>query len=127
MGRKSFAVKADQGVYEEVKEAVAKIIRELGKIDILVNNAAITSNLGSVRKMEVPKWTWEINVNLSGPWFWTREVLPIMFQNRWGRIVSISSIAGMMGAVGMPAYAASKGGLVALTKAEGDRKWISRF
>ena len=128
MGRKSIALKVDQGVYDEVKNAVARVNEEFGKVDILVNNAAIVTNLGAVRKMLPEKWVNEINVNLSGPYYWTREVLSIMMQNGWGRIVNISSIAGMMGAVGLPAYAASKGGLVALTKAtarEGGAKGVT--
>jgi 3-oxoacyl-[acyl-carrier protein] reductase len=116
IGRKSFAVKVDQGIYEEVQEAVAKIVTKFGKIDILVNNAAITSNMGSIRKMEPSKWVGELNVNLSGPYYWIREVLPIMYKRRWGRIVNISSIAGLVGALGMPSYSASKGGLSALAR-----------
>jgi 3-oxoacyl-[acyl-carrier protein] reductase len=117
IGRRSTAIKVDQGVYEEVKNAVAQINEEFGRIDILVNNAAITSNMGAVRKMEPSKWANELNVNLSGPWYWTREVLPLMIQNKWGRIVNISSMAWRIGGLGLPAYAASKGGLVSLTKA----------
>jgi 3-oxoacyl-[acyl-carrier protein] reductase len=128
MGRRSTAVKVDQGVYEQVKNAVAQINEEFGKIDILVNNAALTSNLGAIRKMLPEKWTNEININLSGPYYWTREVLSIMMQNGWGRIVNISSVGGMVGGKGLPGYAASKGGLVAFTKAtahEGASKGVT--
>jgi len=128
LGRKSIALKVDQSVYEEVKNAVAKINAEFGKVDILVNNAAILSNLGSIKKMLPEKWAMEININLNGPYYWTREVLPIMSQNGWGRIVNISSIAGMVGGLGLPGYTASKGGLVALTKStakEGATKGVT--
>jgi len=128
MGRRSTAFKVDQGIYEEVKSSVAQINEEFGKIDILVNNAAITTNVGAIRKMLPENWANEINVNLSGPYYWTREVLSIMMQNGWGRIVNISSVGGMVGGRGLPGYAASKGGLVALTKAtarEGASKGIT--
>ena len=116
MGRKAMALKVDQGIYDEVKQAVAKIGQELGPIDILVNNAAITSNLGNVSKMPVAAWEKEINVNLNGAYYWTREVLPSMAQRKWGRIVNMSSLAAILGFLGQPSYAASKGGLVAFTK-----------
>ena len=116
MGREAVALKVDQRIYSEVKQAVAKINQELGLVDILVNNAAITSNLSTTKKMPVAAWENEISINLNGSFYWTREVLPLMIQKKWGRIVNISSTAGITGMVGQPSYAASKGGLVAFTK-----------
>ena len=116
MGRKAMGLKVDQRVYGEVKQAVAKISQELGSIDILVNNAAITSNLSATKKMPATAWENEISINLNGSFYWTREVLPSMIQRKWGRIVNISSTAGIIGMVGQPSYSASKGGLVAFTK-----------
>ncbi|MBW2570486.1 MAG: SDR family oxidoreductase [Deltaproteobacteria bacterium] len=116
MGSKALALKVDQGIPDEVKAAVKKAKDEFGRVDILVNNAAITSNFGSIPKMKISKWTNEINVNLNGPYYWIREVLPQMKDKKWGRIVNISSFAGLNGAVGMPSYAVSKGGLITLAK-----------
>jgi 3-oxoacyl-[acyl-carrier protein] reductase len=116
MGRKALALKVDQGVYDEIKEATGRIYSEFGRIDILVNNAAVTSNFGSISKMDVSKWTHEINVNLNGPYYWIREVFPVMREKKWGRIVNISSFGGLNGATGMPSYAVSKGGLITLAK-----------
>jgi len=116
MGRKALAVKVDQSVYEEVREAVARVDKEFGSVDILVNCAALTSNFGTVAKMDPAKWTKEIDVNLHGPYYWIREALPIMKRNNWGRIVNISSVAGLFGTTGVPSYAVSKGGLHTLTK-----------
>ena len=116
MGEKCLPLEVDQGVYDKVREAVARANREFGQIDILVNNAAITSNFGTLTKMEVLKWTNQMNVNLNGPYYWIREVLPIMRKNKWGRIVNLSSFAGIAGTTGMPSYAVSKGGLLTLTK-----------
>lgn len=116
MGSRAMALRIDQSVCDEVKQAVAQITQELGPIDILVNGAAITANLGTVKKMPVAAWEKEIGVNLHGPYYWTREVLPSMTQRGWGRIVNISSLAGMTGIFAQPSYSASKGGLVAFTK-----------
>jgi 3-oxoacyl-[acyl-carrier protein] reductase len=115
-GVKTMAIKADQGNYEEVRDAVAKVIAEFGQVDILINSAALTGNFGTIRKMPVEAWTREININLNGPYFWTKEVLPLMKKNNWGRIINISSVAGLFGTTGIPAYAVSKGGLHLLTK-----------
>jgi len=66
--------------------------------------------------MDPARWTKETDVNLHGPYYWIREVLPIMKKNNWGRIVNISSVAGLFGTTGVPSYAVSKGGLHTLTK-----------
>jgi len=115
-GRKALAIKVDQSVYEEVRGAVAKAANEFAGIDILVNCAALTSNFGTVTKMEPAKWTHETDVNLHGPYYWIRETIPIMQKNSWGRVVNISSVAGIFGTTGVPSYAVSKGGLHTLTK-----------
>ncbi|MBW2366392.1 MAG: SDR family oxidoreductase [Deltaproteobacteria bacterium] len=115
-GVKTLAVQADQSQYEQVKDAVARVTGEFGKVDILVNCAALTGNFGTISKMPPEAWTREINVNLNGPYYWTREVLPLMKKNAWGRIINISSVAGLFGTTGIPAYSVSKGGLHLLTK-----------
>jgi NAD(P)-dependent dehydrogenase (short-subunit alcohol dehydrogenase family) len=116
MGSRALPLNVDQGVYEEVKEAVRRANQEFKTIDILVNNAAIISNFGSLSKMEVSKWTHEINVSLNGPYYWIREVFPMMRENKWGRILNIASFAGITGTIGLPAYGVSKGGLLTLTR-----------
>lgn len=115
MGRKALAIKVDQSVYDEVRDAVSQTAEEMGNVDILVNCAALTSNFGTITKMELAKWAHETDVNLHGPYYWIREALPIMKKNNWGRIVNISSVAGIFGTTGVPSYAVSKGGLHALT------------
>jgi len=116
MGRNSIALRVDQGVYDEVKEAVRKIYREMGSVDILINNAALLGNFASTKKLTSAAWEKEIEVNLNGPFYWIREALQFMYENSRGRIINISSIAGVWGGAGAPAYSAAKGGLVALTK-----------
>lgn len=115
-GRHSLALKVDQGDPAAVQEAVAKIAAELGPIDILVNNAAIFRDAARLDKINISTWEKEINVNLSGVYYWTRAVYPGMVQRQWGRIVSISSIVGLMGGSGQVSYAASKAGLGGLMK-----------
>ena len=115
MGRKALAIKVDQSIYEDVRDAVARTDKKFGSVDILVNCAALTSNFGTVAKMEPARWTHETDVNLHGPYYWIREALPIMKRNNWGRIVNISSVGGLFGSKGVPSYAVSKGGVHLLT------------
>lgn len=115
MGRRSIAVKVDQTAPEQVKAAVAKIGEELGPIDILVNNAAVSS-VGLISKEQTPPWEKVISIDLSGPYYWTREVFDSMAERKWGRIINISSLAGELGGFGQCGYSASKGGIVSLAK-----------
>jgi 3-oxoacyl-[acyl-carrier protein] reductase len=118
LGRKALALKVDQSVYDEVKEAVIQIDREMGSPDILVNNAALTSGVTptSASKTAALAWDREVSITLSGVFYWTREVIPLMTKKRWGRIVNISSLAGVIGAPGLSCYSACKGGMIAFTK-----------
>jgi 3-oxoacyl-[acyl-carrier protein] reductase len=117
MGRKALAIKMDVSVFEEVQEGVARIEKELGPIEILINNAAT----GIVRAVTVARtkmqdWARDLSVNLTGPFNTIRCVLPSMMERGWGRIINISSIAGTMGGAGQCSYAATKAGLIGLTK-----------
>lgn len=128
LGRRSLALQVDQGDCEAVAAAVARITEKLGPVDILVNNAAIYSNIALLHKMEVSAWEREVRVNLSGPYYWTRAVLPGMVERGWGRIINISSVAGRMGGFAMAGYASTKAGLGGLAKTaalEGGRYGIT--
>lgn len=94
-----------------VKEALAKWQR----LDILVNNAGITRDR-SMRKMTDQDWSEVIDVNLNGTFYCTSAALPAMINQRFGRIINISSVVGQMGAFGQANYSASKGGIIAFTK-----------
>jgi acetoacetyl-CoA reductase/3-oxoacyl-[acyl-carrier protein] reductase len=94
-----------------VKEALAKWQR----LDILVNNAGITRDR-SMRKMTDEDWSEVIDVNLNGTFYCTSAALPAMINQRFGRIINISSVVGQMGAFGQANYSASKGGIIAFTK-----------
>src|SRR6516164_8115184 len=101
---------------ESVKEGFAKALKDKTRIDVLVNNAGITRDGLSLR-MKQADWDLVMNINLNGAFRCTQQVLPSMMRNRWGRIVNISSVVGQAGSAGQANYAASKAGLIGLTKA----------
>ncbi len=116
MGCKSLAVKMDVSNYDEVKAGFDEIKKELGSVDILVNNAAIMTNIATISAMKREAWEKEIAVNLSGAFFCLKQVFDSMAEKKWGRIINISSVAGTMGGFGQCSYSASKAGLIGLTK-----------
>jgi len=101
---------------ESVKEAFAKTLKDKTRIDVLVNNAGITRD-GLAMRMRQADWDLVMNINLTGAFRCAQAVLPGMMRNRWGRIVNIASVVGQAGAAGQANYAASKGGMIAMTKA----------
>jgi len=129
MGRKAVAIAMDVANSEEVEAAVKKIEKVLGPIDILVNNAAYgIVRAVTIAKMKIQDWVKDIGVNLTGPFNTIKYCLPGMLERGWGRIINISSIAGTMGGAGQCSYAASKAGLIGLTKTaglEGARKGVT--
>lgn len=94
---------------------VAKIEEEFGRIDILVNNAGITKDALLV-KMTEDQWDDVINVNLKGVFNVTQAVAPLMTKNKYGSIVTLSSVVGLYGNVGQTNYAATKGGVITMTQ-----------
>ena len=115
MGRKSASVAADVGSQDAVQAAVGRVISELGRVDVLVNNAGITKDTFLVRKSE-EDWDTVLTVNLKGAFLFTRAVAKPMMKQRSGIIVNMASIIGLIGNAGQCNYAASKAGLIALTK-----------
>jgi NAD(P)-dependent dehydrogenase (short-subunit alcohol dehydrogenase family) len=114
-GLEALSITADQAELNDVSEAVTTVKRALGGVDILVNAAAVTNNLGSITRMPPDNWYRELDVNLHGPYHWIREAVPLMREKAWGRILNISSVRGLFGGFGTPSYAVSKGGLHTLT------------
>ena len=100
----------------EIVTLITTIVSELGGIDILVNNA-VTRHTGPVEQFTAEQWTESISVNLSSAFHTTRLVVPGMKQRGWGRIVNVSSIYGLRGAVNRVGYVTSKTGLLGLTRA----------
>ena len=110
---KAYAVDvADQ---DAVQEAAAKIFAEFGRVDILVNNAGVTRD-GLSMRMSMEDWDTVLNTNLKGAFNFTQAVMRPMIKQRSGRIINISSIAGLTGNAGQANYSASKAGLIGLTK-----------
>jgi 3-oxoacyl-[acyl-carrier protein] reductase len=100
---------------ESVKAAFGKAMQDKTRIDVLVNNAGITRD-GLAVRMKQLDWDLVLKINLSGAFLCSQQVLPAMMKNRWGRIVNISSVVGQAGSAGQANYAASKAGLIGMTK-----------
>ncbi len=115
MGVKCKAYISNASDYNLTQELVSEVHKEFGKIDILVNNAGITKDTLLMRMSE-EQWDDVINVNLKSTFNFTKAVVPIMARQRVGSIVNISSIVGLNGNPGQANYAASKAGIIGLTK-----------
>lgn len=115
LGGEAMPVEADVRDGGTVQAMMQKVIDKWGKIDILVNNAGINRDTLLLR-MPDSAWDDVINTNLRGAYLCTKFALRSMVREHWGRIISISSVAGIVGNVGQSNYAASKGGLIAFTK-----------
>ena len=110
---KAYAV--DVADHTAVQECGAKILADFGRVDVLVNNAGVTRD-GLSMRMSVEDWDTVLDTNLKGAFSFTQAVMRSMIKQRSGRIINISSIAGLTGNAGQANYAASKAGLIGLTK-----------
>jgi 3-oxoacyl-[acyl-carrier protein] reductase len=111
----AMTVNLDVTSRESVKAAFGKAMQDKTRIDVLVNNAGITRD-GLAVRMKQLDWDLVLKINLSGAFLCSQQVLPAMMKNRWGRIVNISSVVGQAGSAGQANYAASKAGLIGMTK-----------
>jgi 3-oxoacyl-[acyl-carrier protein] reductase len=116
LGGAALAVAGDVAKQEDVERVVAQARERFGRIDILVNNAGVTRDALLVR-MKNEDWDEVLNVNLRGAFLMTRAVAKVMMRQKGGRIVNVSSTAGVMGNAGQANYSAAKAGLIGLTKA----------
>jgi 3-oxoacyl-[acyl-carrier protein] reductase len=114
-GRKCLTFTADVTKPDQVNDMVLKILDNFKKVDILINNAGITRD-GLLVRMSEADWDAVLDINLKGVFNCTKAVSKPMMKQRWGRIVNIASIIGIMGNAGQANYAASKGGIIAFTK-----------
>jgi 3-oxoacyl-[acyl-carrier protein] reductase len=114
-GGEAFAVTIDMGSEESVQEAFATAAKDFGRIDILVNNAAITKDTLALR-MKKADWDAVLATNLTGAFVAIQQVLQGMMKERWGRIVNISSVVAEAGNAGQANYAAAKAGLAGMTR-----------
>ncbi len=116
LGVGAIGLKADVTSVSDCEAVVAKALEEFGRVDILVNNAGITKDNLLIR-MTDSDWDLVLNINLKGAFHFTRAAAKSMLKARKGRIINIASVVGQMGNQGQANYAASKGGLIAFTKA----------
>jgi 3-oxoacyl-[acyl-carrier protein] reductase len=114
-GGEAFVVEMDLGSPESIQDAIARAAKEFGRIDILVNNAAITKD-GLALRMKKEDWDLVLAINLTGAFLAIQHVLQGMMKERWGRIINISSIVGETGNPGQTNYVAAKAGLIGITK-----------
>jgi 2-dehydro-3-deoxy-L-rhamnonate dehydrogenase (NAD+) len=103
----------------QISAAVARVLSGDGRIDILVNNAGFIGGTRSVEELDPADWRRIVDVNLTGVFEVSRQVVPVMRRAGWGRIVNIASLAGKEGTPGLSAYSAAKAGVIAFTKSLG--------
>ena len=116
LGSNAIFIKADVSKDKDMKNLIEKTVKKFGKLDIIVNNAGILV-FGSVKELTEKDWDRQMSVNLKGAFFGTKYAVEQMVkQGKGGRIINISSIAGLVGFPGISAYCASKGGLTELTR-----------
>jgi 3-oxoacyl-[acyl-carrier protein] reductase len=114
-GGQAAAFALDVSSEESIKEGAKAVLAQFGKVEVLVNNAGITRD-GLMMAMKRPDWDDVLATNLTGAFLLTQALLRPMLKNRWGRIVYISSVVGRTGQAGQVNYAASKAGLIGLTR-----------
>lgn len=115
LGVRALAVQTDVSVFDEAKLLVNKAKEEFGAVDFLVNNAGITRD-GLMMRMSEEDFDRVLEVNLKGAFNCSRHVVPLMVKQRSGRIINITSVVGISGNAGQANYAASKAGLIGMTK-----------
>lgn len=124
LGRKALNIKVNVADASETKAMVEQVLKAWGKVDILVNNAGITRD-GLLLRMKEEDWNLVLQINLNGTFNCTKAVLQPMTKQRYGRIVNIASIVGVIGNAGQANYSASKAAVIGFTKTVG-REYASR-
>ncbi|MCP4153480.1 MAG: 3-oxoacyl-[acyl-carrier-protein] reductase [bacterium] len=115
LGVKAMAVKTDVSKVEDVTELIKTTKNEWGSVDFLINNAGVTRDNLAIRMSE-QEWDMVLDINLKGTFLCSQLASKEMMKNRFGRIVNISSVSGVLGTAGQANYASSKAGVIALTK-----------
>jgi 3-oxoacyl-[acyl-carrier protein] reductase len=121
LGGSAIAVRADISLWEDAQKLAKTAVEEFGRIDLLVNNAGIhPQNEQNLRfgmlEIDGDHWDYVMTTNVKGPFNVSKAVLPYMMEQRYGRIVNVSSVTGLTGQTGSAPYCASKAGIMALTK-----------
>jgi len=113
-GGEAFAVECDLTDREDVESSIADVRDRTGGVDVLVNNAGLVDAVDKVAEFDDELWDRDIGVNLTGTYNVTREVFPAMCERGWGRVISMSSLAGTLGGYGQISYSTTKAGMVGL-------------
>jgi 3-oxoacyl-[acyl-carrier protein] reductase len=116
LGRRAVVKVADTSVFEAVETAVTEVVGEFTRLDVLVNNAGIERRAPFL-EITPADWQRQLDVNLSGTFYCTQVVAREMAKRKYGRIVNLSSVAGVIGPIDLAAYGASKAGIIGLTRA----------
>src|SRR5437588_10071103 len=116
LGRRSAALKCDVTERHEVGETVRTVVEDFGSVDILVNNAGTLDHLAQLPDQSPELWERDLRVSLTGSFNGAQAVWPHMKERQWGRIVNMASVAGTLGGFGQASYAATKAGLLGLTR-----------
>jgi 3-oxoacyl-[acyl-carrier protein] reductase len=114
-GGSALAVRGNMADADDVTATFARVEHDLGPVSVLVNNAGITDD-GLILRMDLEQWNHVISTNLTSAYLCTKAALRGMVRARYGRIITISSVSGISGNPGQANYAASKAGLIGLTK-----------
>lgn len=123
-GVRTQSLRLDVSKSDQVVKAFEDIVREFGRLDIVVNNAGITRD-GLILRMKEEDWDAVININLKGVFLCSKEAVKVMVKQKYGRIINIASVVAFMGNPGQANYSASKAGIVGLTKTVA-REYASR-
>lgn len=116
MGRRSLALKCDITDREQVDAMVARVVNELGTVDILINNAGTLDHVGQFHDQSPDLWERDLRVNLTGAFHCSQSVWPHMKERKWGRIINMASVAGTLGGFGQASYSTTKAGILGLTR-----------
>ena len=117
-GRRALVVPTDVASYTEVEALMARAVRELGRLDIVVNNSGV-AKVAPLAEMTAADWRFMVDVNLTGAFNGCRAAAPHLIAQTSGKVINIASVLGQVGLPGYTIYAATKGGVIALTRALG--------
>ena len=116
-GSEAIAVEADVVIKAEVENLVSKAVEEFGKIDVLVNNAGFIRP-AMMLKMTEDEWDQVVDIHLKAPFLCSQAAARVMKEQKSGKIINVTSVAGIMGTVGQVNYSAAKGGILSMTKSQ---------
>ena len=128
LGRRSAAIKCDVTDRAQVEATAARVVDELGSVDILINNAGTLDHAAQFHNQSPELWERDLRVNLTGGFNCAQAVWPHMKERGWGRIVNMASVAGTLGGFGQASYSTTKAGILGLTRTlamEGGRHGIT--